>query len=235
MSTSASGCRTGAATSTLPATRSPRTVDQRRGYADIDLAGRHVGVIGYDATLIPDAELVRTAGRVLAIAIDRQRLDAELRASHDALRESRSRIVEATDVERRRIARDLHDGLQGRMILLGIRARRLADRLPDGEEHTEAESVRSGLEVAIDELRNLVHGVMPALLIERGLQAATEELVDRMPIPTELAAARGRSGRCRPRWRAPRSSSSPRAWRTRSSTPVRSGWPYASTWSAMIC
>ena len=46
-----------------------------------------------------------------------------------------------------------------------------------------------GLEVAIDELRDLVHGVMPALLIERGLHAATEELVDRMPIPTEFAAA----------------------------------------------
>ena len=167
----------------------PRTVDQRRGYADIVLAGRHVGVIAYDATLIPDAELVRTAGRVLAIAIDRQRLDAELRASRDALRESRSRIVEASDVERRRIARDLHDGLQGRLILLGIRARRLTDRLPDGDEHTEAEAVRAGLEVAIDELRDLVHGVMPALLIERGLHAATEELVDRMPIPTEFAAA----------------------------------------------
>ncbi len=167
----------------------PRTVDQRRGYTDIDLAGRHVGVIGYDATLIPDAELVRTAGRVLAIAIDRQRLDAELRASHDALRESRSRIVEAADVERRRIARDLHDGLQGRLILLGIRARRLTDRLPDGDEHTEAEAVRAGLEVAIDELRDLVHGVMPALLIERGLHAATEELVDRMPIPTDFAGA----------------------------------------------
>jgi signal transduction histidine kinase len=167
----------------------PRAVDQHRGYTDIVLAGGHVGVISYDATLIPDAELVRTAGRVLAIAIDRQRLDAELRASRDALRESRSRIVEASDVERRRIARDLHDGLQGRLILLGIRARRLTDRLADGDERTEAEAVRAGLEVATDELRDLVHGVMPALLIERGLHAATEELVDRMPIPTEFAAA----------------------------------------------
>ncbi len=165
-----------------------RNGDHRRGYADIDLAGRHVGVIGYDATLIPDADLVRTAGRVLAIAIDRQRLDAELRASHDALLESRSRIVDAADVERRRIARDLHDGLQGRMVLLGIRARRLVDRAGAGDQREEAELLRSGLDTAIDELRSLVHGVMPALLIERGLQAATEELVDRMPIPTEFAA-----------------------------------------------
>jgi signal transduction histidine kinase len=163
-----------------------RSTEPGRGHADIELAGRRVGVIAYDAALIHDAELVRTAGRILAIAVERQRLDAELRASHEALRESRSRIVEATDAERRRIVRDLHDGLQGRLVLLGVQASHLVDRLPDGEERAEAELVRGGIVTAIDELRDLVHGVLPALLIERGLQAATEELVDRMPIPTEF-------------------------------------------------
>ena len=89
-------------------------------------------------------------------------------------------------------------------------------RLPsDGEKHVEAESLRSGLRpVAIDELRNLVHGVMPALLIERGLQAATEELVDHAD-PDGLR--RGVMDCCRRTWRARRSSSSPRA-STRSTT-----------------
>lgn len=163
-------------------------VGRERRRVDIDVGGRPVGVIGYDATLLADADLVRTAGRVVAIAIDRQRLDVELRASYEALRTSRARIVEAGDAERRRIARDLHDGLQGRLVLLAIRAQRLVDRVGPGDARDQAQEVRFGMDAAIEELRALVHGVMPALLIERGLEAATAELVDRMPIPTELAA-----------------------------------------------
>lgn len=161
---------------------------RHRGDADIAVAGRHVGVITYDAVLVPDADLVHTAGRVLAIAVDRLRLDAELRASRDALRASRSRIWRAAEAERRRIARDLHDGLQGRMILLGVRAQRLADRLGAEDERADAVSLRAAIDVAIDELRGLVHGVMPPLLIERGLRAAVAELVDDMPIAATLDA-----------------------------------------------
>ena len=155
---------------------------------EIELDGRRVGAIRYDPTLVADPELVRVAGRVLAIAVDRQRLTVELLASRDALRESRSRLVEEGDRARRRLARDLHDGLQARLVVLAIQAQQLSSRLP-GEERKQVAELRSGLDAAIGELRAVVQDVMPALLIERGLRAATEEIVDRMPIPTHLDAA----------------------------------------------
>lgn len=153
----------------------------------IRIGGRPVGAIVYDATLVADPELVRTAGRVLAVAVDRQRLVIELTASRDALRDSRARIVHEGDQARRRFARDLHDGLQTRLVLLAIQAQRLATRLP-GENRPEAQELRAGLDEAIGELRGLVHSVMPPLLVERGLRAAVQDFVDRMPIPTDLEA-----------------------------------------------
>jgi hypothetical protein len=75
-----------------------------RAVAEVDLEGRPVGAIIYDATLIDDPELVRAAGRVVAIAVDRERLTAQLLASEPALRESRERLVEAGDRERRRVS-----------------------------------------------------------------------------------------------------------------------------------
>jgi signal transduction histidine kinase len=153
-----------------------------RPTVEVDLRGRRVGAVVYDATLIADASVVRAAGRVIAMALDHERLTADLRASRDELRASRARIVEATDGERRRLARDLHDGLQSRLVLLAIQAH--AVRTNGGSDGTLA--LEQGLQAAITELRELVQGVMPAALTERGLCAAIEDLVDRVPIPTEL-------------------------------------------------
>jgi signal transduction histidine kinase len=162
-------------------------VGSERATVEIDVDGRRVGAIIYDATLIADPELVRTAGRVIAIEVDRTGLTAELLASQDALRQSRARIVEAGDRERRRIAQDLHDGLQVRLVLLALDAQRLAEHPNDaGTTREAATSLRAGIDAAAAELRQLVHAVMPALLIERGLAAAAEDLCDRMPVPTRL-------------------------------------------------
>lgn len=157
-----------------------------RAWSPIVLDGRQIGAIVYDESLVADPDLVDIAGQVLAIGLDRQRLTVELISSRDALRESRSRIVEADERVRRQLARDLHDGLQGRLVVLAIEAQRLTNQLPAGTEREQAAQLRSGLDVAIDELRGVVYDVMPALLIERGLPAATLEVVERMPIPTEL-------------------------------------------------
>ena len=145
----------------------------------VELDGRPVGAILYDRTINPDAAPVDAAGRVVAIALDRQRLTAQLLASQEELRESRTRLVEAGDQERRRLAQDLHDRLQGRLIVLALRVgnANLGDDL--GE-------IRRGLDDSITELRWLVQGVMPALLMERGLTAAVEDLADRVPIRTVL-------------------------------------------------
>ena len=143
-----------------------------RGVVDVELAGEPVGAIAYDAVLIDRPGEVREASRVVALAVDRQRLTVALRAS-------RARIAAAADHERRRIARDLHDGLQSRLVFLAIQA----------GTGTDPASLRGGIDAAIDELRELVDGVMPAQLTERGLGAAVEDLADRLPTPIVLRLA----------------------------------------------
>jgi signal transduction histidine kinase len=150
-----------------------------RAAVDVEVAGERVGAIVYDPVSTPEPDLVRRAGRVVALAVERQRLTAELLAGRAALRESRARIVESGDRERRRIARDLHDGLQARLVVLALAAGRLG-------AHPAAGELRAGVESAIEELRGLVHGIMPALLVQRGLYAATEELLDRVPVSSRF-------------------------------------------------
>jgi signal transduction histidine kinase len=146
-----------------------------------------VGVITYDAAMLPDPELVRSAGSVVAIAVERERLTAELRASRQAVLRSRERIVEAADRERLRIARDLHDGLQVQLVMLALEAQQLA-HAPDAGPSVEAgaTTLRSNIDQAAAELRTFVHGLVPAGLIERGLASATVDLADRMPVPMRL-------------------------------------------------
>ena len=161
--------------------------DPRRGWQPIVLDGRSIGVIDYDAELLADKELVHTAGRIVAIAVDRDRLTAELRASQTALRRSRERIVEAADRERRRIARDLHDGLQVQLVLLALEAQQIATA-PPAHVPERATRLRIDIDAAAADLRALVRDLVPAALVERGLTAAAEDLADRMPIPTEIAS-----------------------------------------------
>jgi signal transduction histidine kinase len=158
-----------------------------RAAVEVALGEQRVGAIVYDATRIARPELVRAGGRVVALALDNERLAAELLASSERVRQSRARIVEAADSERRRIARDLHDGLQARLVLLAILADRVrAEAIPAGEPSRHAAELHDGLQTAITELRELVHGVVPAALTERGLYAAIREQAYRVPIAIEL-------------------------------------------------
>lgn len=120
--------------------------------------------------------------------MDHGRLTAELLASREQLMESRARLVEASDRERRRIAQNLHDGLQMKLVLVAMEAQQLGSRPGASEEvATAPTTLRSRIDGAAAELRQLVHDVMPAPLIERGLGAATQDLVDRLPLPTQLS------------------------------------------------
>jgi signal transduction histidine kinase len=158
-----------------------------RGVEVVELNERRIGAFVYDAHLIGEPELVRTAGQVVAIALDRERLTAELRSSRRALQLSRERIVDAADAERRRIAQDLHDSLQMQLVLLALEAQQLANAEAAASSVSErATRLRKGIDAAASELRQIVHEVMPAALVERGLSAAVDDLADRMPIPTTL-------------------------------------------------
>ena len=149
--------------------------------------GADAGVtLTYDLTLFGDPAPVEQAGRVLAVALERERLRAELLAEQEALRTSRARVVEVADGQRRQLAQDLHDVLQSRLTLAALHVGRLAHDATDEPTRAGLDHVRRELDVLITELRQVVHGVMPALLLERGLPAATEDLVDRLPVVAHL-------------------------------------------------
>jgi signal transduction histidine kinase len=108
--------------------------------------------------------------------------------SRTELAESRARIVTASDDTRRRIERDLHDGVQQRLVTLALVLRTAQAELPPGLEKvsTELSGVVEGLNAALNELREIARGIHPAILSEKGLVTALKAVARRSPIPVEL-------------------------------------------------
>lgn len=156
-----------------------------RAEYELTFAGVPLARIVYDATVLRDRREVERAANLVGLALERERLTAELRASRRAVAESRERLVGAADAERRRISRGLHDGLQARLLLIGIDAQRLATA-PASEVAARATSLRDDTDLAAAELRAIVEDLVPPALIELGLAGAVEELIESMPIPTRL-------------------------------------------------
>jgi len=104
------------------------------------------------------------------------------------LTESRSGLAEAADAERRRIERDLHDGAQQRLVSLAVNlglARATLGDLPEDARRVIDEAHREAKE-AIEELNSLVRGLHPAVLEDRGLDAALSGLAARVPVPVRV-------------------------------------------------
>jgi signal transduction histidine kinase len=115
-------------------------------------------------------------------------LDAELRESHEELRASRARIVQAGDAARRKIERDLHDGAQSRLVALSLLLRSARRRAEGDAELAELlDRAQEELQTGLAELRELARGIHPAVLTDRGLEPALEALVTRAPVPVTLA------------------------------------------------
>jgi signal transduction histidine kinase len=131
---------------------------------------------------IPDEaeHQVAAFAEFVAYAVD----NAETR---DELVASRARLVEAADEQRRRIVRDLHDGAQQRLVH-AVMTLQLAHSRADASPELE-QLLGEALEdtqAAIEELRELAHGIHPALLTQRGLAAAVGALADRAPLPVHV-------------------------------------------------
>jgi signal transduction histidine kinase len=116
----------------------------------------------------------------VAYAVD----NAEIR---DELVASRARLVEAADEQRRRIVRDLHDGAQQRLVH-AVMTLQLAQSRGDASPELEqllGEALEDS-QAAIEDLRELAHGIHPALLTQRGLAAAVGALAERTPLPVDI-------------------------------------------------
>lgn len=125
------------------------------------------------------------------MAEENVRLDAQLQARLDELRESRARIVQAGDAARRKLERDLHDGAQQRLVGLALDLRLAREKLEDDPNAAAAmlDYASAELARATEELRELARGIHPAVLSDRGLGAAVEVLAQRTPVPVRIEAS----------------------------------------------
>jgi signal transduction histidine kinase len=137
------------------------------------------------------AEFARQVG----LALRNVRLDSQLQASLDEvrrqaeqLRASRARVVSAADAERRRIERDLHDGAQQQLVALcaNLRLARELARSDPTEATALLEQLGSDVQAALEELRELAHGIYPPLLADRGLAEALSAVAARAPVRTRV-------------------------------------------------
>jgi signal transduction histidine kinase len=178
----------------IAADGSPVIVDHGPGRAVTPLVHDHttVGVLVHDPRLLDEPGLLHEVLSTAHIAIENERLQAEVRAQLDDLRASRMRIVDTGDAERRRLERDLHDGAQQSLLALSYDlrlARVRAETDGDRETATLLASAADQAYTALGELRELAHGIYPAILSEAGLAPALATLVDKAALPVELREA----------------------------------------------
>jgi signal transduction histidine kinase len=145
-----------------------------------------------------DERVLADLARQVALTLHNVRLDSALQESLDevrrqaqALQASRARIVAAGDAERRRIERNLHDGAQQHLVALAVKVRlvrQLAERDP-ARSQGMMEELASDVEDALQELRDLAHGIYPPLLADKGLPEALASAARRAPMQVSVDAA----------------------------------------------
>jgi signal transduction histidine kinase len=185
----------------------PQMLEEReRSYvrmAPMANAGELLGVVVVDRPVedqafSPDEErAVVELGRQLGVVLHNVKLDSALQASLDEVRRqaaeiqaSRGRIVAATDLARRRIERDLHDGAQQHIVALAVRvklASQLLERDPQ-KVHGALDEIATAIDDTLQELRDLAHGIYPPLLADKGLSAALGSAARRAVLPVTVSA-----------------------------------------------
>ena len=158
-------------------------------------AGTPIAVVIADPALARYRGLFDAAVQTSGLALKHAQLQAQAaRVKLEQVRASQARIIEAGLAERRRLERDLHDGVQQH--LLGVAARLTAamTRTTDPEAAAAFSQARDGLKQVLAELRDLAHGIHPAVLSQGGLAAALEDVAERLPLPVRVTAPALRVG-----------------------------------------
>jgi len=147
--------------------------------------GIQEAAIIHDAILLEEPGLIASVASAMRLAVENDRLTGEVEAQLQEVRASRARIVEAGDLERRRIERDLHDGAQQRLISLSLELRVARSKLGeagDPEVQRSLDRAADEAQAALVELRDLALGIHPLILTEGGLGEAVESLADRTSV-----------------------------------------------------
>jgi signal transduction histidine kinase len=157
------------------------------GVTLVEREGQQVAALVHDASLADDPALVTGVGAAAGLALENERLHLEVREQLEELRASRLRIVEAGDLERRRLERNLHDGAQQRLLALSLLLGE-AERASEGRPQVQVmlKSARAELARSLVELRDLALGIHPAVLADHGLVVTLEGVAARAPFPVAL-------------------------------------------------
>jgi signal transduction histidine kinase len=158
----------------------------------LEQEGTPLAAVVHDAALLEDRPMLDSVTAAARLAVDNERLQAELRAQLEEVRASRLRILAAADVGRRRVERDLHDGAQQRLVSIALAAKMLeADLRPDADPALKASlrAISDELAGALEELRELARGIHPSVLTDDGLGPALQSLADRSAVPARIVAA----------------------------------------------
>ena len=150
-----------------------------------------VAVVLHDPDGLPPSALEGLLGTAARLALENERLAAERLARTAEVRESRRRIVTTGDAARRQLERDLHDGAQQSLLALSYVLRLAASAAERSGQSLVAAELLHGVSLAsmaLDELRELAHGIHPAVLSEAGLAVALRSLAERSPVPVELVS-----------------------------------------------
>jgi len=159
--------------------------------------GRELSAVVHRPGLLDEPAMAAELADAARLALEHERLGAIRRAQLESLRASRERVVATADAERRSLERDLHDGAQQRLATLAVAIRLARRQLASQDERLDAElgAAEEGLREALADLRELAHGLIPAVLAHEGLKPAMEALADRSPrlvvgdLPPERFAA----------------------------------------------
>jgi signal transduction histidine kinase len=165
--------------------------DATRGTTHVRRGGTPVAVLVYRPDLAHDGDRIADAVDAARLALENERLHAQSQARLLELRSSRTQIVAAAEAERRRLERDLHDGSQQRLLAFSIDlaiARQRASGTSSTIDNSEVAELESEVRAALEDLRELAHGIIPRALADDGLGAALEELAERSAIPIKLVA-----------------------------------------------
>ncbi len=181
-----------------PVGESGRLVDSRGRPVDLSEGQEHtnlvrdaepVAVLAHTPGILQDEQLVDELTAAARLALENERLQAEVRARVEELRRSRARIVEAGDAERKRLERNLHDGAQQQLVALSLSLGLLRTRIAgDGGSVPSAQLAEADTELrrAIAELRSVAHGLFPAVLAEEGFATAVAALSEEARVPINI-------------------------------------------------
>jgi signal transduction histidine kinase len=150
----------------------------------ITRAGRPVAVVIHRLGGARAADMRDHLGPAARLAIDNERLRAAMLAHVADLQASRARLVESADAARRRLERDLHDGAQQRLLAVMYQLRMA--RAEDPSDSTALDELAAAALTVAADLRDLAHGIFPAILEEAGLEPALQSLADRARVPTQV-------------------------------------------------